>query len=679
MFAFGAVLYEMLSGQRAFRGETAADTMTAILTREPADLDLAKLAIPAGLDRIVRRCLEKSADLRFQSATDLAFALENLTAASGATSGSTIGTATVPSPSADARRTRTSVLPWVLAGLAAVAAVVGWWPRGSTSTIAPVFDTFTRITELAGEETTPSLSSDGTTVAYAVRINDSWDIYTQRVGGRNATPILSDPQRNESGPAFSPDGASIAFHESDTNGGIFVAGATGESVRRVTEMGFHPAWSPDGKRIAFTTEEILNPSGRQGESLLYVVDAAGGPPRKVADGDAAQPSWSPSGNRIVYWSNTGGQRDLFTVAEAGGERVVLTNDSAIDWSPVWAPDGHDVYFSSDRGGAMNLWRVPIDPATGKSTGAPEPVTMGAQATSGLPSFSKDGKRLAFRSRVGSTNPFEIPIDPVTLKAGEPRLLDSRTNVRIPSDVSPDGLLVAFFAIGERQEDLFVGPPGGPMRRVIDDAPRDRSPFFTPDGKSLLFYSNRGGDWQAWMIGLDGGGLHQVGKVPHGVVYPMMSPHGDRIAFSGGVRGGAFQMALPGGELSPLPGTPIDGEVFLPTSWSRDAARLAGVLSGPSGAPTGVAVYDFAAKTTTKVSADPSSAIRWMADGRRVIYFTNGGWQLVVLDTVTRTRTVVSQRLPAHSTNDMFAISPDNRHVYYGGARAEADIWILERK
>src|SRR6185295_13991617 len=76
MFAFGAVLYEMLSGQRAFRGETAADTMTAILTKEPAELDTARLAISPGVDRIVRRCLEKSPALRFQSATDLAFALE---------------------------------------------------------------------------------------------------------------------------------------------------------------------------------------------------------------------------------------------------------------------------------------------------------------------------------------------------------------------------------------------------------------------------------------------------------------------------------------------------------------------------------------------------------------------------------------------------------------------------
>ena len=106
-----------------------------------------------------------------------------------------------------------------------------------------------------------------------------------------------------------------------TTGGIFVAGATGESVRRLTDVGFDPAWSPDGKQIAFATEEIVDPASRQGDSTLYVVDAGGGAPRKLVDGDGVQPSWSPSGQRIVYWSNTGGQRDIYTVAAAGGTRV----------------------------------------------------------------------------------------------------------------------------------------------------------------------------------------------------------------------------------------------------------------------------------------------------------------------------------------------------------------------
>ncbi|HXV76495.1 MAG TPA: hypothetical protein VD788_09265, partial [Candidatus Polarisedimenticolaceae bacterium] len=630
------------------------------------------LSVPPGLDRIMRRCLEKAPDLRFQSADDLAFALETLSTASGPT-----GAAAIAAP---ARAGRSQVLPWLLVTVLAAVAAAGWLRRGASVPTALPFNTFTRITELAGEETDPSLSPDGSIVAYAVRESDSWDIYTQRVGGRNATAILNDPQRNERAPAFSPDGAWIALHESDTDGGIFVAGATGESVRRVTDFGFHPAWSPDGRRLAFTSEEIFDPSARQGAAGLYVVDAGGGAPRKVVEGDAAQPSWSPSGHRLLYWSNTAGQRDLFTVSSAGGDRVPLTNDPPIDWSPVWSPDGRYAYFASDRGGAMNLWRIAVDQDTGAPQGYAEPVTMGAQASAGLPSFSKDGTRLAFRSRIGSVNPIEIPFDPVALRAGEPRLLDSRTNIRVPGSVSPDGSLVAYFSIGDRQEDLFVGPPNGSMRRVIDDAPRDRGPEFTPDGRSLVFYSNRSGQWQLWIVGIDGSGLRQVGDAPDGAVYPVVSPRGDTIAFAGSSTRNAYTMPLADSAVPTLlAGVLIGDDLLTPFSWSRDGTRLAGVLVSPSGGPVGVGVYDLATGTATRLTSDPTYAVRWLADSRRVVYFTNGGWQLVVLDTVSRTRTPIALRLPAPSTIDLFALSPDDRHIYYGAARAEADIWILEQK
>jgi Tol biopolymer transport system component len=676
MFAFGAVLYEMLSGERAFKGETAADTMTAILTKDPPDLDAARLAISPGLDRIVRRCLEKTPELRFQSATDLAFALENLSSVS--TSSSAAMNAAAP-----VRSGRGASLPWALAALALVIAAASWFLKAAPATPEARWDHFTRISELAGEETSPALSPDGSTVAYTVRVNDSWDIYFQRVGGRNATPIVNDPGRDEGGAAFSPDGALIAFHESDDVGGIFVAGATGESVRRLTDIGFEPAWSPDGKQIAFTTEEINDPASRLGDSTLYIIDAAGGVPRKVVERDAAQASWSPSGTHIVYWSNLGGQRDIYTVPAAGGAPVPVTQDTAIDWSPAWSPDGRFIYFSSDRGGAMNLWRIPVDPSSGRVQGVPEAVTAGVQASAARPRFSKDGSRLAFRSRVASVNPVAVPFDPVTNRAGIPFVLDTRNSIRTPSDVSADGKQIAYFSIGERQEDIFISSPDGPMRRVTDDAARDRVPMFTPDGRSLLFYSNRDGNWAAWMIGVDGSNLRQITKPAGGAIYPIISPKGDRIVFvSDSAKRGVFSAAVgSGSEATPaqLPGTTTGGRHFSQTGWSPDGSRLAGYLSSDSGRPSGVAVYDLAARTTTMLSPDETFAVKWLVDNRRVMYFTKNGRELVVLDTVTHTRTVVDVRLPGPSVLEMFAISPDNRTIYYGAARAEADIWIVERQ
>jgi serine/threonine protein kinase len=682
IFAFGAVLYEMLSGERAFKGETAADTMSAILSKEPPDLDIAKLSISPGLDRIVRRCLEKSPDLRFQSANDLAFALDTLASSSSSSLASV--------ESAVVRRRPGSWLPWTVAAAAvtaaAVMAVVGASNPGSlfggrADQAEARWSSFTRISELAGEETSPTLSPDGSTVAYAVQVNGSWDIYAQRVGGRNATPIVNDPQRDEKGAIFSPDGSQLAFHISDATGGIFIAGATGESVRRITDGGFDPTWSPDGQQIAYATEEVNDPASRLGISTLYVTALAGGAPRKLVNGDGVQPAWSPSGARIAYWSNVGGQRDLYTVAAAGGTPVRVTNDPAIDWSPAWSPDGKFIYFSSDRGTAMNLWRIAVDESSGTVLGAPEPVTTGVQASAALPHLSKDGSRLVFRSRIASVNPIAVPFDPVSLRAGTPVVLDTRNNIRIPSSVSPDGKQIAYFSLGEQQEDLFIGTPDGPMRRVTDDGARDRSPMFTPDGRSVVFYSNRGGRWEPWIIGIDGGGLRKIADAPSEAVYVTISPAGDEIVFNGDSAQQLFRAPLTSGvsRATELQGVQTEGKYFSVTDWSKDGRRLAGPLALSSNLPAGVGVYDIAAQKTSAVSDDPTFSVRWLGDGRRVAYFTGNGTRFVVLDTVTRTRTAIDVRLPGRSIGDMFTISPDNRTIYYGTSRVEADIWIVERK
>jgi Tol biopolymer transport system component len=372
---------------------------------------------------------------------------------------------------------------------------------------------------------------------------------------------------------------------------------------------------------------------------------------------------------------------IFEFARDGSTAFVVTELVDGDWSPVWSPDGRFIYFSSDRGGAMNLWRIAVDPSSGRAQGTTEPVTAGVGASAGIPRFSRDGLRLAFRSRVASINPVGIPFDPVTMRAGVPFTLDTRNNIRIPSDMSKDGKQIAYCSIGERQEDIFVGPPDGPMRRLTDDPPRDRAPMFTPDGQSLVFYSNREGSWAPWLVGVDGGGLRKVTNAPAGAVYVFVSPQGDRIAFAADTARAIFSAPLTAtlSQATELAGTRVGDTYFHPTGWSPDGARLSGILGSTSGRTSGVALYDLAAHTTTRISDDDAYAVKWLADSRRVVYFAKNGWELVVLDTVTRKRTIVDVRLPGPITNEMFTIAPDNRTIYYGAARAEADIWIVERK
>ena len=127
--------------------------------------------------------------------------------------------------------------------------------------------------------------------------------------------------------------------------------------------------------------------------------------------DAVHPNWSPHGHRIAYWAVRGGQRDIWTVSADGTHPVAVTEDAALDWSPVWSPDGNYLYFASDRGGSMNLWRVRIDEKSGKVFGRPEPVTT-PSPYSGPISISRDGKRIAYVHQTTTANIRKAAFDPI---------------------------------------------------------------------------------------------------------------------------------------------------------------------------------------------------------------------------------------------------------------------------
>ena len=182
------------------------------------------------------------------------------------------------------------------------------------------------------------------------------------------------------------------------------------------------------------------------------------------------------------------------MAADGSDRVVLLDDAPLDYAPAWSPDGRYLYFASDRGGTMGLWRIAMDEAGGRATGEPESVSVNVEAAMDLPSFSADGKTLVFRSRLESVNPAVMPFDPVTERAGTPKLLMSRTGILNPTSVSPDGQWLALGNQGEIKEDLFVMKVDGTgLRRLTDDMPRAiGSRAGRPTASRFVFYSNREG-------------------------------------------------------------------------------------------------------------------------------------------------------------------------------------------
>jgi Tol biopolymer transport system component/serine/threonine protein kinase len=677
IFSFGCVLYEMLGGRSPFARATPAEGLAAIFNEEPPDLPTTGRAVPPELQQVVRQCLEKEAQQRSRSAHDLALRLKEI-----------LGSA-APGQHVRAVPLRLRRATWIPLALgAALLLLVGLsltslrelllGRAGRDVTFQNAMSA--RITDQPGPELFPSLSADGRSIVYAARASNNWDIFLQRVGGKNPTNLTADSPADDNHPAFSPDGEQIAFQSDRNGGGIYLMGATGESVRRLTDFGYHPAWSPDGKEIVFASTWVARPEWRWAFSQIWVVTVATGERRRLeikGAGDATQPQWSPHGHRIAYW----GRRDIWTVAAMGGDPVPVTEDPAIDWNAAWSPDGRYLYFSSERGGSMNLWRVPIDELSGRVLGPPEAITTPSPDSAQI-SLSRDGRRLVYVQRVATRNIQKIPFDERAEKTiGEPAWVTQGSKLAVMPDVSPEGDLLAFSTLTPSHDDIFVvGADGSRLRQLTDDADGDRVPRWSPDGKQLAFMSSRTGKNEIWIIGRDGSGLRQLTFTPGkpGALLPVWSPDGTRLAYSIGTDT-SYVMDLRQSRAAQSPqALPRVGpeEWFYANSWSPDGRRLAGVIMQRSGVSSGIVVYSFESNRYDKLT-DFGLYPVWLKDGRRLVFCFNE--KLYLVDSASKKVHDIMYAALSARTGEMLgaaSLSPDNSTLYFAQGTIEADIWML---
>ena len=676
IFSFGAILYEVLSGRRAFHGDSAADTMSAILKEDPPDLSVTNQNVSPGLDRIVRHCLEKNPEQRFHSAHDVAFALDALTG----TSAPSVVDRTAP--------VRERRLPWpllaALAGVALGAAVmyVALRGRGASGAPAGAMPTYRRLTNLSGSEEFPTLSPDGQLLAFVHRDSGGASIFAQRAGSRKPMNLTLDCKLESLAPAFSPDGSQIAYASQCGEGGLFVMSATGENARRVTSFGSDPAWSPDGRELVFSTEPIVRPYGRQGTSELWAVEMGSGKTRKVLTTDGVQPNVSPHGLRIAYWALPpgGSQRDVWTIPykglAAGETPVPVTQDAAVDWNPVWAPDGHSLYFLSNRNGVMNLWRVPIDEATGRVLGPAEPLSLPAREVGGI-AVAQDGHHLAFVDRRTTHAIDRITFDAGGQLAGKPQPIYEGSQEMADLDLSPDGKMLAVDSRGGAQDDLFLlTVDGAAFRQLLDDTPKDRHPTFSPDGKRLYFISDRTGRYEVWVLSTDGSGLTQVTESDKDtLIEPLISPDGRRVAAHTAVIGALFPVNDKGlaGPMEEIRG-PADGVMFFPFAWSQDGKVLFGAsVTLKDHASTSLLAYDVETKklsvavTGFKTLGHASRASSW---GDHLAFRDADGIHLA--DLTAKTERLVLPNPPSGVYNNLAC---RNATCYVVRVGSNSDVWM----
>jgi Tol biopolymer transport system component len=456
-------------------------------------------------------------------------------------------------------------------------------------------------------------------------------------------------------------------------------GATGESVRRLTDFGFNPAWSPDGKEIVFGAALAEDPANRQAfNSQLWVANLASGQKRQLTKSDivpdAVQPNWSPHGFRIAFWAVSGGQRDIWTMSADGTNPVAITQDAALDWSPVWSPDGNYLYFASDRGGSMNLWRVRIEEKSGKVLGRPEPITT-PSPYSGPISISRDGSRIAFVQQLTTANIQKAGFDPAkeTIVSQPQSIIQGSRQARDPQ-LSPDGEWLAFWE-GGKQEDIFViKTDGSGLRQLTNDVYKDRLPRWSPDGKRIAFHSNRAGKHDIWLINPDGSGLERLTYAPDPAVYqPIWSPDGKRLVYTIPGASSSFVMEAekPWKEQSPKPVVvpPEIGGWLYVVAWSHDGRKLAGnLLKGE--ASDGIGIYSLESGKVERLAPSGGSP-RWLGDSRRLLFQDQGKYYLI--DSQSRkTREILS--VAPHGISGA-TLSRDDRLMYFSVVVREADIWL----
>ncbi len=581
IWAFGVVLWEMLTGRRLFGGDSVTETLASVLRNE-VDFAALPAETPAALRTLLRRCLERNPKNRLHDIADARVVLAEV--AAGRSDEAPPALAPIDPAGAD-RRSRRRALAAV--ALVAAGAVGGWFVSKRASVgVAPsasiLRPTFRQLTKMPGGEGDPTLAPDGESFVFVKRDGDDLDLFVQRVDGTKAVPLTAECALDDYDPAFSADGRLLAYRSECGGGGVFVMGATGEANRRVVDFGYQPAWSPDGRELALVTERLDAPTSRNSESQLWAVRVDSGERRRVTEHDAMAPAWSPDGRRIAFWGlrESRFQRDLWSVAADGSElaesaAVALLDDLALDWAPVYSGDGRWLYFASTRGGTFNLWRLAIDPASGARRGEPEPLTA-PSSWAGPFALSADGRRLVFADRNIETEIVLAPFDPARRElAADPAHAFSGSFELREQKLSPDGEWILFVNEDPPQQLHLVRRDGTGYRQLIADEERNRQGEWSPAGDWIVFQTTRG-DSSLAIIRPDGGGWQAL-PIGSGASTPRWSPDGTTIAAFDNNRNGLLIDVRAGfgapvvTEMPPI----AAGVLFWPTTWSSDGALLAG--------------------------------------------------------------------------------------------------------
>jgi eukaryotic-like serine/threonine-protein kinase len=506
IFAFGVILYEMLTGRRAFQKDTSAETMSAILNEEPPPVSQTGQGFPPPLQRIVSRCLEKKPEQRFQHASDLGFALETLS-----DSGST-AIAAVGQPVSGKRRI------WIAAAAIAIA-ICGfmlWWRLPPAN---PVVEAVTQLTD-DGEIKANSgrLVTDGSRIYFGEGTLGSYRIMQVAATG-GPTAIIPTRLPNFQFTALSQDGS-------------YLLGAAGDSFVLPFWAVPLPAGEPRRLGSIEAQDADLFPDGRILFSLgkdLYIAEKDGSQPRKLlsASGLIREPSVSADGERLVFTIYSHGRATTSNGpisidearADGSGLRPILnTSDAGQVCCARWTPDGRYIVYQNRYEGRRNLWVLPMKAGPLQRSRQPVQLTNGPLAYRSAVA-SRDGKQIF---AVGMKMRGELVRYDVNSKQFLPLLPGVAA---FDPTFSRDGEWVAYTVYPDHTLWRSRSDGTEPLQLTFPPA-QVFFPSISPDGKQVAYTTSAGA---VRLISMDGGSPQTIAE---GDFYgPNWSPDGNLLVFA----------------------------------------------------------------------------------------------------------------------------------------------------